>query len=125
MLVAPLVTFAVLLAGLLALRLDAPTPWRSGPCGFWEAFERPCPACGGTRAARALARGQWAKAWGANPAVPAAGVGALLWLGIGTRRYLAGAQPLDRLAMRRRLSVAAIAATGALIANWIYLLSIY
>jgi len=123
-LVAPLVTLVAVVAGLLALRLGAPLPWRPGPCGFKATFDRPCPACGGTRAARALARGEWAKAVRSNPAVPAGAAGAFLWLGLRWCRYLAGTPPLGERRERRRLLLACTAGVLLLFANWIYLLCV-
>lgn len=38
-------------------------------CGFRHLTGLPCPLCGGTRLVGALAQGDWAAAWAANPAL--------------------------------------------------------
>ncbi len=38
-------------------------------CGFRHLTGLPCPLCGGTRLCAALAQGDWAAAWAANPAL--------------------------------------------------------
>lgn len=63
--------FAAALAGFLALFSQIPLP-ASGPspvplCGFHAASGLPCPLCGGTRAAQATLRGDFARAAYLNP----------------------------------------------------------
>jgi len=120
-LVAPLVTLGAILGMLIVARLPEPLAWHSQPCGFREAFSRPCPACGGTRAARAMARGEVATAWRSNPVVPAGAGIALCWLLARGRRYWAGEGPLPWAEARRRVKIAALATATLFLLNWAYL----
>ena len=64
-------------------------------CPMKEAFGVPCPTCGGTHAAAALAAGDLAAAWGANPLVVVIGIGFGIWA---AGALLATAVPVLRFA---------------------------
>lgn len=53
--------------------------YRLARCPWRDMTGLPCPTCGGTHAAVALAGGRWGEAWAANPAVPLGAVAVLLW----------------------------------------------
>jgi hypothetical protein len=80
-----------------------------------------CPTCGSTRAALALARGEWGAALAANPlatlALAGFAAGALLvplWAACGAP--LAAASPLSTRALRASIA-------GVLAANWLFVLA--
>lgn len=88
-------------------------------CPLLEITGVPCPTCGGTRAIAALARGAWREALSWNPGVAVAGMGALLWLPLGT---LLLAVPSWRPALPRRLGAGSRWALALLLAaDWVYL----
>lgn len=73
---ASLVFAALLVLGIPSL---SPAPARASICVFREATGIPCGMCGGTRAVRALAAGDWDRALYLNPAViPVLAVAGLL-----------------------------------------------
>lgn len=92
-------------------------------CGLREATGYPCPLCGSTRAALALAQGNWVQAWRGNPLATASllgagmlGAAALADRCLGTR-ILAKVMSLGwRWGTWRTV-------TALLLANWLYLLA--
>jgi len=116
------VAFVLAAGALSALALAPFAPWLAPllpPCPFHALTGLPCPGCGATRAALALARGDVAQAFGWNPLVAAAfvlgGVACLLapW-------WVAAGRPLPALApvLPRRARLALVAAVGV---NWTWL----
>ena len=114
----------VLAIGALAAAALIPfVPWLAPllpPCPFHALTGLPCPGCGTTRAALALARGDVAAALGWNPLAAGVfvlgGVSCLIapW-------WVASERPLPSLApvLPRRARLALVAALGA---NWAWLL---
>jgi len=115
-----------LLWGLVALTLVALSPLASSlaaglpACPVKAALDLPCPACGSTRAALALAGGDFAAALAANPL---AAIGWLALVGGGLSAALAAAvgRPIREPRWRASL-VVRVGIVAALLANWIYLL---
>jgi len=114
----------VLAIGALAAAALIPfVPWLAPllpPCPFHALTGLPCPGCGTTRAALALARGDVAAALGWNPL--AAGVFVLGGVsGLIAPWWVASERPLPSLApvLPRRARLALVAALGA---NWAWLL---
>jgi hypothetical protein len=110
----------VTLAGLhLASVWGMPLPL----CGLREATGYPCPLCGSTRAAQALAQGDWVLAWRWNPLAAALMLGAGLLFAaaladrfLGTRMRATAARWGRRWGNGRTM-------VALLLANWLYLLA--
>lgn len=103
------------------LQLAASAGWPLPPCVFREWTGLPCPVCGGTRAAVALAAGGWAEAFSLNPLVTVAGLGLSLggvvllvdaWRGGAWLARVRGV--ISRLPLRSLV-------VAALVLNWLYL----
>ncbi len=121
-LVAPIVTFAAVAAGLLAAHYYDRLPLKPPGCGFRSAFGIPCVSCGGTRSIRSLASGRVGEAIAYNPAVPFGALVSLFWLVLSINRYLAGTAPHSTFEQNIRIKRVAIAALFLLVLNWIYLI---
>lgn len=107
-------------AGLLGVaRIYDSLPLHPPPCGLRRLTGLPCLGCGGTRAMKALAQGDWPAAIAFNPLVIAGVVGVFLWLLVAGLRHTAFPQshPWPRPSSR----VLAVAITALVLANWAYL----
>ncbi len=83
-------------------------------CVFRHATDLPCPTCGGTRAAIALAEGQPIRATMSNPLVTMGLIGLPVWLVV--RRV----RPADTRPVSGRVLAVFLA---LILANWVYLLA--
>lgn len=95
-----------------------------GPCWMHSSFGVPCPTCGATRAAVALARGDWNAAFAVQPLLSALGVLAALYVPWAIGVVAFGWRPLRielRGANRRPLRWALV---GLVLANWAYLVHV-
>ena len=111
---------AVAAAGLALARVFPDLTLRLAHCPLRDSTGLPCPTCGGTHAAVALAAGDWAEAWRANPLVTAAVVAFVLWIA-----WAAAALAVPRLRVRVVLTAgekkaARIGAALLLIATWLW-----
>lgn len=109
-------TGAAALAGAAALRLVTLTPGADHSiCLFRRTVGMPCPSCGLTRAAVALARGDWRAAWLVHPLGPVLAVeAALCWLAWGA--VLAG---LLRRPSARTVELWILGHVAVLLALWL------
>lgn len=96
----PLARWLALPAVLIALAGFAAARWwpdlllRMARCPWRDVTGVPCPTCGGTHAATALALGDVAAAWAANPAVPLGAAALAVWAAWAA---IAGALPAWRV----------------------------
>jgi hypothetical protein len=100
-----------------ATLLLAAGPFR-GECGFLAMTGAPCPGCGMTRAALALARGDAGAAWRWHPAVFAIAAIALGAIGLAAHEALTGRRSFRATAERHGIA-ASIAVAALLAALWI------
>ena len=119
-----LVLYALWGAGVVFVYLGArATGLRADLCPMRLATQRPCPFCGGTRAAFHLASLEPLQALSMNPLVALAlpALAGVLALRFATARTIV----LEGLPSRRRAAARALtlAAGAALLANWAYLLA--
>ena len=107
----------ILAAGLLPLRTILPR------CRFLEWTGLPCPGCGATRVADALAHGRIPDAFAAGPFLAASAVVFALLTAAALLALILG-RPLPAVRMSRRETLAARLAFGlALLLNWAYLIA--
>lgn len=115
----PLLWGAGTLAAVLVVHVwDPNQPGSYGLCPFRELTGLVCPGCGGLRAVHAITHGDWATAWGLNPAValglPVAVAAWLVWLVVSWRRPHGVAAPAPRRALVPWLGLAAMFLFGVL-----------
>ena len=110
----------LLLAGAVALA-DHHTDGHAPPvCLFRLVTGQPCPTCGTTRLVLAAAHGHWRQAAGHNPLMFA-----LLWCGVGWLVLRIGfARRVVVITSQRSRRALAIVVVLAVLANWVYVLSI-
>ncbi len=109
------------LAAVLAvawLRLGLPQP----VCHFREWTGLACPTCGSTRMVEALLRGDLATALAWNPLVFFALSAVAAWAAVATARQALGHPSLHVVLKRRERAFLRLAAVGALVAHWAYLI---
>lgn len=94
-----LIYAALAAAGAAALRWRGEDILRFARCPWRDLTGWPCPSCGATHAAHALARLDLAAAWRANPLVALAAGGLAVW-------FLAALAATLRPAWRRRVALA-------------------
>ena len=111
---------AIVLASVALLEWMRPAGSAASLCILRNVTGLPCPTCGSTRAARALAAGRPIEALRHNPLVvtaSACGAALLLWRAVrAPRRREAARRPCNGAAL-------AVAAVALLVANWCYLLA--
>ena len=114
------ITFLFVAGLLVAARFYDRWPFQPAPCGMRTLTGFPCVSCGGTRAMRALAIGDFPAALSFNPLAVLAVLAALLWFGITLWQTFTGVPPRSgkRFSNRRILWLCLIIT----IANWIYLI---
>ncbi|MCL5270779.1 MAG: DUF2752 domain-containing protein [bacterium] len=98
-------------------------PFFPSSCLFRLATGCPCPLCGGTHAAAALAHGAWGEAWRFNPLAAAGAAGAGVYVAYAAMAVLANRRVRATRPLGRAAGWAMRFATGAVVAaNWLYLL---
>jgi hypothetical protein len=116
---APAVIFGLVIASIIIARLSEHWQFPFMKCAFKSATGLPCVTCGGTRALRALSRGEVAEAFWLNPLVTTGAFTSLtcmvVWL----------AAPGWSLRAKAKISEWPWFKVGILLAllNWIYLVS--
>lgn len=110
---------ALIVSGLAYARFG---PNLATVCPAQLLFDVPCPACGGTRAVRALVRADLAAALGFNPLVTIGALSGLLYTVLAPAAVLAGRAPPQLSPRGRAVQVARWLLPSALLANWLYLL---
>jgi hypothetical protein len=121
-LVAPLITFVVVIALLIVARSYERLPLRPPACSFRTLTGLPCLGCGGTRAVRALAAGDVLAALRFHPAVLLGCAVAGIWPLWGFWRYRKGNDVSSPIEQNRKLVRAAWIIGVVLVLNWIYLI---
>ena len=114
----------LLVLGAAGLRLLPGERGPSAACAFKVVTGRPCPSCGGTRAARSLAHLEFGEALRWNPLVAAC----LMFAGpygawVVAARIFNLRRVRLRLAGRKERWMLAAAVLGILLANWAYLVA--
>jgi hypothetical protein len=114
---APIIIFALVIAAMIVARLSEHWQLPFMKCAFKATTGLPCVTCGGTRALRALTRGEVAQAFWLNPLVVSGAFGTLIFVTV----WLAF--PQWCLRMKERTSAWPWFKMGILLAllNWIYL----
>ncbi len=121
-LVAPLVTFLVVIGLLLIARVYDHLPVQAPDCTFKTATGIPCVGCGGTRAMQSLAFGEIVRAVQFNPAVVLGVSLSGCWFASGLFKFLRGGRPLPSSRQNRKLKQSVFVVVAILAANWIYLI---
>ncbi len=108
------------LLGLALVRFQPDLVLRLAHCPLRDMTGVPCPTCGGTHAAVALAEGRWADALAANPLVAVSLVVFGLWLLAGVIATMVPALRLDLVLTDREKKTARILAVVLLVASWLF-----
>ncbi len=108
------------LLGLALVRFQPDVVLRLAHCPLRDMTGVPCPTCGGTHAAVALAEGRWADALAANPLVAVSLVVFGLWLLAGVIATMVPALRLDLVLTDREKKTARILAVVLLVASWLF-----
>lgn len=120
--VAPLVTFAVVGVLLFIARFVDRLPIQPPRCGFKSLTGIPCAGCGSSRAMMSLSRGEIAAALQYNPAITLSVVAIAVWLLWRTIRFLQGAPHSPRAYSRAKTATLITLFAMVFVANWIYLI---
>jgi hypothetical protein len=108
------------LFGLVLARFHSDLVYRLAHCTLRDITGLPCPTCGGTRAALALAQGNFSSAFGANPLVAVGLVILGVWVLVG---LLATTMPRLRRTIEftpREKRTARILAVLIIVSAWIW-----
>jgi len=109
----------VALLGLTLVRFRTELVMRLAHCPLRDLTGVPCPTCGGTHAAVALAEGRWADAVAANPLVALGLVIFALWLLIGLLATVIPGLRRHLALTDREKKTARILAVVLLVAGWL------
>ncbi|MBM3879745.1 MAG: DUF2752 domain-containing protein [Verrucomicrobia bacterium] len=118
---AALWTFLGWLGALLAARLVSVSGWALPPCALRAITGVPCPFCGSTRAAVAVAQGELGTAVQLNPLFGGLGLWILVWFGSWLIDRATGSQLEARLVRWSKRRTALWLLGTATAANWVYL----
>ena len=109
----------VALLGLTLVRFRTELVMRLAHCPLRDLTGVPCPTCGGTHAAVALAEGRWADAVAANPLVALGLVIFALWLLVGLLATVIPGLRRHLALTDREKKTARILAVVLLVAGWL------
>ena len=112
----------MVLLGLAWIRFQPDLVLRLAHCPLRDLTGIRCPTCGGTQAAVALTKGQWAEAFTANPLVIVGAVGFGLWLLAGILATAIPGLRRDLVLTDGEKKTARILAVVLLVTGWLYLL---
>ena len=110
------------LGGLAAIRRLPQSVLDLVHCPLRDATGLPCPTCGGTHAAMALAAGRFAEAWRANPLVTACTVGGACWVLCAAAATLLPAWRRDLILSPAEKTTARALGVLAVVLGWAWLL---
>ena len=112
--------FGVLaLLGLVVVRFRPDLVLRLAHCPLRDMTGVPCPTCGGTHAAVALAQGRWTDAFTANPLVAASLAVFGIWLLAGVLATVAPGLRRDLVLTSREKKTARILTVFLILSTWI------
>ena len=120
--VAPTVTFAVVVILVAAARFYDRSPIRAPECGFKTAFGIPCVGCGGTRSMIAFAHGDFIQAVKYNPAVVLGIVASIGWLAFRWIRLRRPVSDPSSTEKNRTIKLTIAIVLALLLLNWLYLI---
>lgn len=118
LLVFPFGIMAIL--GLALVRFKPDLVLRLAHCPLRDITGLPCPTCGGTHAAVALAQGHWAEAFASNPLVAGSMLVFGTWLAIGVIATLVPGLRRDLVLTDREKKTARILAAFLVLLTWIW-----
>lgn len=110
------------LGGLAVVRHLPPSALDLVHCPLRDVTGLPCPTCGGTHVALALAAGRLAEAWRANPLVTAVALGGACWVLWAAAATLFPAWRRDLVLSPAEKSTARALAALAVVLGWAWLL---